>query len=197
MRGFFDLPVLRDLSLRLLFSSGQCQTTVSRHPLFFVAHWYWRDSSYMDGPLCNWIWPWVKCFHKSLYTIIQPFSVYTNSLLAAYVLHVPYSRSISKFHTSRLNSRNLVNNLRKSEVPYELGFSARGSTTAGTGYKDHKVSGSSIGSIYIRSPSPSIQGSSTRSRQRHAWNIPIGNGWLSGICASLSVKLYTYPFSTV
>lgn len=51
------------------------------------------------------------------------------------------SRSISIFHFNRLNSRSLFNDsLRNSEVPYELGFSPRGSETAGTSYGDPKVS---------------------------------------------------------
>ena len=49
------------------------------------------------------------------------------------------SRSISKFSINRLNNRTLFNHLRTSEMPYELGFSPRGSETAGTSYGDHKV----------------------------------------------------------
>ncbi|KAI6112378.1 hypothetical protein EDD17DRAFT_1760232 [Pisolithus thermaeus] len=47
--------------------------------------------------------------------------LYTNSLLAA------------------LNSRTLFNRLRNSEVPLELGFSPRGSETAGSSYRDQKT----------------------------------------------------------
>lgn len=47
--------------------------------------------------------------------------LYTNSLLAA------------------LNSRTLFNRLRNSEVPLELGFSPRGSETAGSSFRDQKA----------------------------------------------------------
>ncbi|KAI6015054.1 hypothetical protein F5J12DRAFT_815568 [Pisolithus orientalis] len=60
----------------------------------------------------NYVW-------MGLYVIES--GLYTNSLLAA------------------LNSRALFNRLRNSEVPYELGFSPRGSETAGSSYRDQKA----------------------------------------------------------
>lgn len=118
-----DTLIATSLSYHLqLRKTGFNRTSriIDRMILYALATGLTTSTTELVEAICFWTMP-NNYIWLGLYVIES--GLYTNSLLAA------------------LNSRSLFNDsLRNSEVPYELGFSPRGSETAGTSYGDPKGS---------------------------------------------------------
>lgn len=91
---------------------------IDRMIFYAIATGLITSTTELAEAICFWTMP-DNYIWMGLYVIES--GLYTNSLLAA------------------LNNRTLFNHSRNSGMPYELGFSPRGSETAGTSYGDYKV----------------------------------------------------------
>ncbi|KAL4072179.1 hypothetical protein J3A83DRAFT_4372178 [Scleroderma citrinum] len=117
-----DTLIATSLSYHLnLRKTGFHRTSriIDRMIIYALATGLITSATELAEAICFWTMP-DNLIWMGLYVVES--GLYTNSLLAA------------------LNSRSLFNQLRNSDVPYELGLGQRGSETAASTYRDQKTS---------------------------------------------------------